>query len=192
MGFGPNAANVDREAIVDMVNWTEERVFFAVQQGNPTGLESIETACGLRVAVMSGSSAEGTLQRHNEEFCSVQGEPPVEVQAHIETPAALLAVRAERADAFFTSGSVLRYYVEQVPDDLDLAAEDEDNAYGRLIQGAIIEKGSLLADALLAAFEVLFEDGTYEAIMEAAALDGNILQGGPAKNLATQLAGQGS
>ncbi len=60
--FGPVGDYKDREAANDFVDWVQEYVVFAALKGNPKGITSLDTACGHRIAVMAGGSAERVIK----------------------------------------------------------------------------------------------------------------------------------
>ena len=60
--MGPVGDYPDRQKSNDFVDWVREYVVFAVKKGNPQGITSLDTACGKRIAVMSGGSAEKVIK----------------------------------------------------------------------------------------------------------------------------------
>ena len=46
---------------------------------------------------------------------------------------------------------------------MELAAVGKSNGFGRIVQGAVVAKGSPLGPVLLDAYRVLFANGTYKA-----------------------------
>ena len=181
MAFGPVGDFKSRQVENDFIDWVQEFVVFAVVQGNPKGINSIEDVCGLRISVQGGGSAEKVVNTQSDK-CVAEGKPAVEVQSYKDQPQSILAVQSGRADGFFSSRAPLTYFVEQSNGALELAGTESSNNFDKLYQGALVKKDAQLGVALLATMEQLFEDGTYEAIMTKWGLEANMIDA-PGKNL---------
>jgi polar amino acid transport system substrate-binding protein len=179
---GPVGDFPEREASNDFVDFVQEYVVFAVQQGNPKSIRTLADACGSRVAVMAGGSAERVIKQQAE-ACGQGGKPALEVQSFPDQPTAILAVRSKRSDAFFSSQAPLTYFVQQAKGDLELAAVGQPNGFDNLYQGTVVPKGSVLGEIVLEGYRTLFANGTYAAIMKKWGLDNNMLKA-PGLNLA--------
>ncbi|MCO5089865.1 ABC transporter substrate-binding protein [Bosea sp. (in: a-proteobacteria)] len=171
--MGPVGDYPDRQKSNDFVDWVREYVVFAVEKGNPQGITSLDTACGKRIAVMSGGSAEKVIKEHSEK-CAAAGKPAVEVQSFTDQPSSILAVRSKRSDAFFSSQAPLTYFVQQANGQLELSGVGQSNGFKDIYQGAVVQKGSPLAGVLLDAFKILIGNGTYAAIMKKWGLENNM------------------
>ena len=181
--MGPVGDFVSRREANDFVDWVQEFAVFAVQSGNPKGIDGLETACGARIAVQAGGSAERVITEQAAK-CEQDGKPAIEVKSYADQPTSILVVRSDRADAFFSSQAPLTYFVQQSDGELELAGVGKSNGFKDLFQGAVVPKDSPLADVLLGALEILHENGTYEAIMTKWGLENNML-GEPGINLST-------
>ncbi|QJQ01446.1 ABC transporter substrate-binding protein [Herbaspirillum rubrisubalbicans] len=187
LAFGPIGDYPERQASVDFIDFVEESVAFAVQKGNPQTIKSIKDTCGKRIAVMGGGSAEKVINQFST-GCVKQGQPSVTVQIYNDQPTALLSVRSDRADGFFSSHAPLKYFVKKThgqPGQLELAGVGAGNGFGRIYQGAIVPKGSELGPVLLDTMRLLFENGTYERIMKKWELQEHLLKA-PGLNLAKE------
>ena len=160
--FGPVGDFKSREEANDFVDWVQEFVVFAVQKGNPKGITSLDTACGNRIAVMAGGSAERVIQVQAEK-CKADGKEPIVVQSYTDQPSSILSVRSKRAEAFFSSQAPLTYFVSQANGQLELTGVGQKNGFENLYQGAVVPKGSPLGPLLLDAIKVLMDNGTYAA-----------------------------
>lgn len=60
--FGPVGDYKPRQENNDFVDWMQEFVVFGVKAGNPEGITSLDSACGKRISVMAGGSAERVIQ----------------------------------------------------------------------------------------------------------------------------------
>jgi polar amino acid transport system substrate-binding protein len=174
LDMGPDGDFPDREPANDFIDWVREYVVFAVPKGNPKGINDIGDTCGLRVAVQSGGSAEQVIKKQSA-ACTASGKPAVDVQSFGDQPTALLAVRSGRSDAFFSSQAPLTYFVQATHGQLDLAATGRPNGFGTIYQGTVVQKGSTLGPVLLEAYQILFRNGTYAAIMKKWHLEGNMI-----------------
>ena len=182
MAGGPIGDFPDREAQNDFVDFVQEFVVFAVQAGNPRGLRSLADACGSRIAVMAGGSAEKVIKTQAE-ACAKEGKPALEVQSFNDQPTSILAVRSKRSDAFFSSQAPLTYFVQQTNGQLELAATGVPNGFSSLFQGTVVPKNSALGGVILDGYKVLFANGTYAAIMKRWGLEANMIRE-PGLNLA--------
>jgi polar amino acid transport system substrate-binding protein len=183
--FGPVGDYKDREPANDFVDWVQEYVVFATLKGNPKGIGSLDTACGHRISVMAGGSAERVIKAQSEK-CVADGKGAVEVQSYTDQPTAILAVRAKRADAFFSSQAPLTYFVSQANGQLELTGVGQKNGFDDIFQGAVVPKGSPLGPILIDSIKLLMDNGTYAAIMKKWGLENNMVKQ-PGLNLGGQL-----
>ncbi|MER8474336.1 ABC transporter substrate-binding protein [Mesorhizobium sp. M0028] len=172
--MGPVGDYPDRQKSNDFIDWVREYVVFAVEKGNPQGITSLDTACGKRIAVMSGGSAEKVIKQQAQK-CTEGGKPAVEVQSFTDQPSSILAVRSKRSDAFFSSQAPLTYFVEQAKGQLELSGVGQANGFKDIYQGAVVKKGSPLGGVLLDAFKILMKNGTYAAVMKKWGLEKNMI-----------------
>lgn len=184
--FGPIGDFASREESNDFVDYVQEFVVFAVQKGNPGAISSLDSACGRRIAVMAGGSAEKVIKEQAEK-CKTGGKPEIEVQSFTDQPTSILAVRSKRSDAFFSSQAPLTYFVSQANGQLELSAIGQKNGFEDLYQGAVVPKGSVLGPVLRDGIKILMDNGTYAAIMKKWGLENNMLKE-PGINLAGQKA----
>lgn len=173
--FGPVGDFKSREEANDFVDWVQEFVVFAVQKGNPKAITSLDSACGQRIAVMAGGSAEKVIKVQAEK-CKTDGKEPIEVQSYTDQPSSILAVRSKRSDAFFSSQAPLTYFVTQANGQLELTGVGQKNGFENLYQGAVVPKGSPLGPVLRDAVKVLMDNGTYATIMKKWGLENNMLK----------------
>lgn len=173
--MGPVGDYPDRQKSNDFVDWAREYVVFAVEKGNPKSIVSLDTTCGTRVSVMSGGSAEKVLKEFSGQ-CAGKGKAPVEVQSYTDQPSSILAVRSKRADAFFSSQAPLTYFVQQSNGQLELSGIGLSNGFKDIYQGAVVPKGSPLAEILRDAFNLLIANGTYGTIMKKWGLENNLIK----------------
>ena len=173
--FGPIGDFKSREEANDFVDWVQEFVVFAVQKSNPKSITSLDSACGNRIAVMAGGSAERVIQVQADK-CKADGKEAITVQSYTDQPSSILAVRSKRADAFFSSQAPLTYFVSQANGQLELTGVGQKNGFEDLYQGAVVPKGSPLGPLLLDSIKLLMSNGTYAAIMKKWNLENNMIK----------------
>lgn len=171
--MGPVGDYPDRQKANDFIDWAREYVVFAVEKGNPSGITSLETSCGKRIAVMAGGSAEKVIKEQSEK-CVADGKSAVEVQSFTDQPSSILAVRSKRSDAFFSSQAPLTYFVQQANGQLELSGIGQANGFKDIYQGAVVKKDSPLGGVLLDSFKILIDNGTYGEIMKKWGLENNM------------------
>jgi polar amino acid transport system substrate-binding protein len=182
LASGPIGDFPEREQANDFVDYVQEFVVFAVQTGNPTGIKSLDDTCGKKIAVMAAGSAERVIKAQADS-CAKAGKPALEVQSYPDQPTSILAVRSNRADAFFSSQAPLTYFVQQSKGQLELAGTGQANGFHNLYQGTVVAKDSPLGQVVLQGYRTLFSNGTYAAVMKKWALEGNMIKA-PGLNLA--------
>ena len=182
MAIGPIGDFPDREQKNDLIDFVKEFVVFAVPKGNPSAINSLDDTCGKRIAVMAAGSAEQVIRRQSS-VCVAAGKPAVTVASFTDQPTSVLAVRSGRVDAFFSSQAPLTYFVAQTNGQLELSGLGRANGFGDLYQGSVVPKDSPLGAVVLEAYQKLFDNGTYAAVMKKWHLEGNMLKA-PGRNLA--------
>ncbi|MEZ3499880.1 ABC transporter substrate-binding protein [Pantoea sp. KPR_PJ] len=182
LAIGPIGDYPDRQQKVDFVDFVQEFVVFGVQKGNPQKINGLEDTCGKRIAVMAAGSAEQVIRKQSD-TCVKAGKPAVIVQSFTDQPSSILAVRSKRSDAFFSSQAPLTWFIDQANGQLELSGQGEKNGFGDIFQGTVVPKGSELGRVVLDAYKVLYQNGTYAAIMKKWHLEGNMI-GAPGLNLA--------
>jgi polar amino acid transport system substrate-binding protein len=172
--MGPIGDFKTRQEANDFVDWVQEFVVFAVHKGNPKGINALQDACGARIAVQAGGSAEKVIKEQADK-CAAEGKPAIQVQSYTDQPTSILSVRSKRADAFFSSQAPLTYFVAQSNGELELAGIGKSNGFDDLFQGAVVPKDSPLGPVLLDAIKELMRNGTYARVMKASGLENNMI-----------------
>lgn len=185
LSLGPIGDYPDRQSKNDFVDYVQEFVVFAVQQGNPNQINGLDDTCGKRIAVMAGGSAEQVIRRQSE-LCVAEGKSAVSVQSFADQPSSILAVRSKRSDAFFSSQAPLIYFVNKTNGQLALSGLGKKNGFDDIFQGVVLPKNSPLTPIILEGIKVLFENGTYTEIMKKWHLENNMLEQ-PGINLAREV-----
>ncbi len=181
MAIGPIGDFPDREQKNDFIDFVQEFVVFAVPKGNPAGINSLMDTCGKRIAVMAAGSAEQVIRKQSA-ACAAAGKAEVTVASFTDQPTSVLAVRSGRVDAFFSSQAPLTYFVAQTNGQLELTGQGQANGFDDLFQGSVVPKDSPFGAVVLEAYQKLFANGTYAAIMKKWHLQDNMLKA-PGRNL---------
>lgn len=180
MAFGPygdtsGKMGDQKRQNVEYIDMIQEIVPFLVQKGNPAGIENVFDLCGPhKIAAQVNGGAYKVLEDEAEK-CSKDGKKAFKVLGVDSVPNGALAVKSERADAFFSAGAALAYYAENSAGDLEIAGEDNSNGYDDLYQGIVMPTDSELTEPIFEAIKILYEDGTYEEIMKKYNLERQIL-----------------
>lgn len=171
--YGDSVGGPNERPGVEFVDVVQEVVPFLVKAGNPKGVSSLNTLCGIKLAAqVNGGAYEKAVDQAKK--CRKQGKD-LQIVGVTGTPNGILAVRSGRADAFFSSGAALFYAAKSSKGQLEVAGADHDNGYAGLFQGAVLPKGSPLTQPLLKSFQKLFDNGTYDKIMKKWGLEREIM-----------------
>lgn len=141
---------------------------FLVKDGDGVNVNSLATACGLKIAALGGSQQLKALQGQDDS-CKSQGKP-IEIQIYNDQAAANLALQSGRAQAVMGDTSTLAYVTKQHPKEylvqgeFLLANDKYKGQAGIAISPTPYATG--LAKALAAALNVMINDGSFEAILK--------------------------
>lgn len=176
MGASSFTDNAERQETVDFVNYMNAGTQWAAPPENDVDPEN---ACGLTVAVQSGTVQHTDEPPARSEQCEADGNDPIEILPFDGQPEATNAVINGQAEAFSADSPVTGDAVAKTDEQLELKGDLFDAApYGFAIQ-----KDYELADAVQAALQSLMDDGTYldilsEAGIESGALDSATINAG--------------
>ena len=161
--------NVDREKVLDFVNYSTQGYVLIVKKGNPDGITGITDMCGRKLAVEAGNHNKTYFDAIQGE-CKNLGKSPMEVIELPKAADAVLAVKSGNADAQYLGISTAIDLVKTVDDGTALeTVAPEGKKYGWDPQnvGIGLPKGVAgMTDAVLAALNSLADDGTLAAIFE--------------------------
>jgi polar amino acid transport system substrate-binding protein len=163
------------EAIISSINNTPERAeqvdfvdylyvgqSLIVPKGNPLGLSTLETLCGHTAAAQVGTTNLDALNVASEE-CVAAGEEPIDIVGFPSNTDAVLALKADRADAVETDSPVAAYYVAQDPETFELGEAVIDPI---LVGIAFNKDNTELRDQVQAVIDEMYADGTMMEILE--------------------------
>ena len=164
MGISAFGDFVQREKVVDEIDYTTEATGIIVVEGNPHRITKISDACGLKAAAVQGSIPLELLDKQKGQC---PADKPLEVLQFPTNDQMALAVRSGRADLMMDTYGVAAFTLEHQPESaggkkLELVPGAR---YAIGYQAMVVRKDDpQLRDAVVAALESLIADGTYHKI----------------------------
>jgi polar amino acid transport system substrate-binding protein len=158
VGWASFTDTVERQASVDFVDYFSAGIQWASQAGTTVDPDN---ACGLTVAVGTGTWQETDELPAKSKACTDAGKPPIEV-LKLDTQGDITnAVVLGRADAMTADSPVTQYAVSQTDGKLVLAGSISEAAPF----GVALPKDGSMTPAIQAAMQSLMDDGTYLEIL---------------------------
>lgn len=162
MIWGSITDTVEREEILDFVDYHMDGALLLVESGNPREIDELEGTCGLSIGALSGSFQIEMLEEQAA-ACEDAGEAAVDVRVYPDVPGGLTAVRSGQAAAFFAGVGAARYQAEVAPDEFDTAGP----IYRASPFGAAFNKDDReLTETIQAGLIQLVDDGAYLEVLE--------------------------
>ncbi|MBK0419566.1 transporter substrate-binding domain-containing protein [Leucobacter sp. CSA1] len=158
----------ERMEVLDFVTYAQAGDALGVAAGNPEDL-SIDSLCGHKVGALKGSWQQLEVVPGLDEACAAAGEPALDVSTYPDMQGPVLALQANRIEAFLIDGPAGNYAANE-SDQLEVAEEVNVG-----IVGIGSKKGNGLDAAVQAALESLKEQGVYEAAFEHWGLSANMV-----------------
>jgi polar amino acid transport system substrate-binding protein len=151
----------EREKTVNFVTYFSAGTSFFTKADSDTQITSMDSLCGLKLAVESGTTQEADGKAQSKK-CTQGGNEKVDVLSFNDQSQANLALRSGRADASAADSPVAAYQVKQSNGAFKLS----DFEYGEAPYGiAVPKQAGTLDQAVLQAMKDLIADGTYGKIM---------------------------
>jgi polar amino acid transport system substrate-binding protein len=176
MGISAFGDFVEREKIVDEIDYTHEGTGIIVVEGNPHKIAKISDSCGLKAAAVQGSIP---LELLNKQASLCPADKPLEILQFPTGDQSVLAVRSGRADLLMDTYGVAAFALANQPEDaggkkLELV---KGSVYAVGYQAMIVGKDKPeLRDAVQATLQSMVADGTYEAAFKKWGLEANMLE----------------
>lgn len=159
LGVGSFTDTVERQQVVDFVNYYSAGSLWAARTGNTVDPDS---ACGLTVAVMRDGTQHLTELPARSEACVSAGKDPIEILPFTGQPEVTTAVVQGQADAFSADSPVTIDAVDALGGEIEVVGTLFDTAP----YGLPVAKGSDLAEHVRDALQALIDDGRYLALLE--------------------------
>jgi polar amino acid transport system substrate-binding protein len=148
-----------REAQVDFVNYYSAGILWAAPKGKTIDPNN---ACGLKVAVETGTTEEQDELPAKSKACTDAGKPAIQVLKFDGQDQATNAVVLGQADAMSADSPITDYAVAKSGGKLQPAGK----TFQVAPYGVAVDKGSKLGVALQKTFQAIVDDGTYKKILE--------------------------
>lgn len=147
-----------REAQVDFVNYYSAGILWASPKGKTVDPNS---ACGLKVAVETGTTEEQDELPAKSKACTDAGKPAIQILKFDGQDQATNAVVLGQADAMSADSPITDYAIAKSGGKLQAAGKTFEVAP----YGVAVDKGSKLGVALQKAYQAIVDDGTYTKIL---------------------------
>lgn len=166
IGLSALSITAERKEVVNFVSYAETGNEWLIKAGNPSGFDPGDV-CGRQIAVQSGSRHEERLITVNQE-CADAGKAQMAFLPFKTQTEAVTRVAAGGADATITGSATALYAAFVSNGTLETVSPVGEALDVRGLNGIAIAKADtdlmeLIADTL----NVLIEDGTYNAILDA-------------------------
>ena len=160
VGMSSFTDNKEREKTVDFVTYFKAGEGFYVKAGSSKTFDGLDSICGAKVAVESGTT-ELTDAQSMEKKCPQEGKAKPTVLSFSDQDQANLAVSSGRADVGFLDSQVAGYVVKQSNGQFQLTG----TAFEVAPYGIALPKGTGLTQAFLAAMKAVIANGTYQKVL---------------------------
>jgi polar amino acid transport system substrate-binding protein len=159
VGVSSFTDTVDREKQVDFVNYYSAGILWASPKGKTVDPDN---ACGLKVAVETGTTEETDEIPAKSKACTGAGKPAIQILKFDGQDLATNAVVTGQADAMSADSPITEYAVAKSNGKLQVAGKTFEVAP----YGIAVDKGSKLTEAVQKAMQSLVDDGTYKKILD--------------------------
>jgi polar amino acid transport system substrate-binding protein len=159
VGLSSFTDTVDREKQVDFVNYYSAGILWASTKGKTVDPNN---ACGLKVAVETGTTEEQDDVPAKSKACTDAGKPAIQILKFDGQDQATNAVALGQADAMSADSPITEYAIAKSNGKLEAAGKSFEVAP----YGVAVDKGSKLATALQKAYQAIVDDGTYTKILD--------------------------
>ena len=160
LGMSSFTDNKTREAQVDFVNYYSAGIQWASAAGKSVDPDN---ACGLKVAVQTGTTEETEDLPAKSKACTAAGKKPITVIKIDSQDQVNQSVILGQADALDADSPITQYAVKQSKGKLQLAGE----IYGAAPYGFVVAKDAgTLKQAMQKGLQSMIDDGTYKQILD--------------------------
>ncbi|WP_308465709.1 ABC transporter substrate-binding protein [Rathayibacter soli] len=159
VGLSSFTDTAEREKQVDFVNYYSAGILWASQKGKDVNPDN---ACGLKVAVESGTTEEQDEVPAKSKACTDAGKPAIQILKFDGQDQATNAVVLGQADAMSADSPITDYAIAKSGGKLQVAGKTFEVAP----YGVAVDKGSVLGTAIQKAFQKIVDNGTYTKILD--------------------------
>lgn len=162
---GPVKATAERLAEFDGVTWLTSRTSYLIPTDGGIDAEDTAGLCGSTVAGTKGSIVEDQTVKLGD-WCEEQGEEPVTFLGLADTNATILAVQSGRADSAGTTQTGALDVINQQEGQWRYVTQTDDQGAGVDQLVLLTPKSADIGEVMLAAFEEIFDNGSYAEIVD--------------------------
>jgi polar amino acid transport system substrate-binding protein len=163
LGMSSFTITAERQQQVDFVSYFNGGDGLLVKKGNPKDLKIDESLCGVKVAVLKGSTQDLESVQLLNEKCAAAGEPDLDASVVPGSNDLGLSLQSGRVDGVLTDGSNAADVAKKSNGKLEVAAGPPFNSAPF---GIASQKDGGMAAAVQKALEKMIADGTYEQILQ--------------------------
>jgi polar amino acid transport system substrate-binding protein len=168
-----------REQQVSFVDFAAATAVLYTLADNSAVTSDPSSLCGLKGGVQSGTDFDDSVHRLSA-GCVLHGKPAIDVKEYASDAAVVMALYSQRVDFALNDRMAAQKMIEFAPHPLKIV----DVGLPKFTVGAITRRDdTALASALLAAFQRMHADGTYQAILAKWQID-SLALAQPGMNLA--------
>ena len=163
----------ERATQVDFVDYLKVGQGLLVAVGNPKGIRTLEDLSGKSVAVQLGTTNKDALDAANEAL-KAAGKPEIDIQTYEQDTDGFQQLALGRVDAFSTDSPVVAYY-NSLPENaakFEVGGTPIDPAP---IGIAVAKDNTALRDAVKAAIDAMYADGTIKSIVDKWGMTGTVV-----------------
>jgi len=153
---------VEREEVVDFVDYMKVKNNFLLLASNPKTIESYADLCGVTVAVGKGSFDE-ELGIEQSEKCKEEGKDPIDLKVFPDLTSEMLALESGHVEVMPNDSAMNAYLMKNRGEDtFKTTGSYEANG----LMGMALPKGSENLKPIYKAFQTIFDNGELEAIYD--------------------------
>ena len=162
MIFSSMYATPERAKKANFVVYQKASTGGVIAKGNPKGITSFQSLCGLVAAEVTGTVEAETLAKESEK-CVAAGKSGIEITQYKDNDACLRAVQVGRADIFMTDAGLAAALARQFSDTLDKSfSVASEYRFG----AGVNKKNTELLNAVLDGLTAIQADGTETKLLE--------------------------
>ena len=171
-GISSFTVTPERQKQVDFATYLSSGDAGVVPAGNPKAIALDLTICGTKVGVLKGSTQETASAPQLNAACKEAGKPEASITVIAASDQMPIALQSGRVDVLVSDSGNSADVAKNSDGKFEVPAGALLNP---VILGALTAKGSGLAAALQAAFQVLIDNGTYQQIADKYSLSTSVI-----------------
>jgi polar amino acid transport system substrate-binding protein len=174
MAFTLMNDTLEREKVIDFVDFFRLSTMLLVQKGNPQKIMGLESLCGKTVSTVRGSTQIALIDEQNAR-CAADHKPAVDNLEYTQPADARLQLQNGRVSVFLGNSPVLIYLAKTAGNGtiFDVVSGKE---YQPVPLGIGVSKtNTALRDDLQKALRAIIADGTYKKILDSYGVSGGAI-----------------